>query len=241
MPWYSKEQPTPFDSTPIEGLYFLHGDVMARRYSQEWVKGQKYPLIIYPSGIEREVLMPQAGNMPVIHLFGTVDLPYSNDRDDAVEAILPIAEEYGYQISRRGERELTVFNPDAGRGYRVSYDNQSRRIADIVHFPEYAMELLDGKSRAVLPKLYSMEKLGLEAVAPVKFFTPDANYTWYPTEYDGRDLMFGLVAGHELEFGYFSAEELESVRGGLGLPVERDLYYQPKTLRELKDWHEQQR
>ena len=27
------------------------------------------------------------------------------------------------------------------------------------------------------------------------------------------------------ELGYVSLKELESIRGGLGLPVERDLYY----------------
>ncbi|MBZ0285024.1 MAG: DUF2958 domain-containing protein [Anaerolineae bacterium] len=96
------------------------------------------------------------------------------------------------------------------------------------------MDLLDGMSRAALPALYSGEQAGLSAIAPVKFFTPDANWTWYPTEFDGENLFFGLVAGFEVELGYFSLTELEGLRGALGLPLERDLYYTPATLRELQ-------
>ena len=45
--------------------------------------------------------------------------------------------------------------------------------------------------------------------------------------------FFGLVDGHEKELGYFNLSELESVRGPMGLPVERDLYWKPKTLEEI--------
>lgn len=37
--------------------------------------------------------------------------------------------------------------------------------------------LLDDVSRAKLPNLYSNEHLGLKAVAQIKFFTPDSNWT----------------------------------------------------------------
>ncbi len=101
--------------------------------------------------------------------------------------------------------------------------------------------LLDKASREKLPPLYSGEEKGLEALAQVKFFTPDSSWTWYASEFDGDDLFFGLVDGLELELGYFSLKELKDVRGPMGLPIERDLNYEPKTLRELKEWHEKQR
>jgi hypothetical protein len=41
------------------------------------------------------------------------------------------------------------------------------------------------------------------------------------------------VDGLVKELGYFSLSELEEVRGPLGLPIERDLYWQPKTLIEI--------
>jgi hypothetical protein len=73
---------------------------------------------------------------------------------------------------------------------------------------------------------------------PVKFFTPDGNWTWYPTEFDGEDIFFGLVSGNVLELGYFTLSELEDARGLFGLPIERDLHYTPKTLRVIKELHQ---
>src|SRR5687767_692798 len=122
--------------------------------------------------------------------------------------------------------------------------------ADRPRFPR-TEPLLDAESRAKLPPLYSQEGKGLGAIAQVKFFTPDSNWTWYASEgsavdangyYDTNNekvdfLCFGLVAGHEVELGYFSIAELEDARGPLGLPIERDLYFSPKTLRELKELH----
>ena len=67
--------------------------------------------------------------------------------------------------------------------------------------------------------------------AIVKFFTPWSNWTWYITEYDPeKRLCFGLVEGLEREWGYFSLEELESIRGPFGLRIERDLYWDPKEV-----------
>lgn len=97
------------------------------------------------------------------------------------------------------------------------------------------MKLLTKEILEKLPKLYTQEEKGLDAVAIVKFFTPDSNWTWYATEFDGDDLFFGLVEGFEKEIGYFRLSELQSVKGALGLPIERDMYFKPKTLRELID------
>jgi hypothetical protein len=101
--------------------------------------------------------------------------------------------------------------------------------------------LLDQESREKLPKLYEMEEKGMDAQAVVKFFTPDSNWTWYATEFDGEDIFFGLVIGLEIELGYFSLSELETAKGALGLPIERDLHFEPRTLKELKEFHERER
>ncbi len=101
----------------------------------------------------------------------------------------------------------------------------------------FGENLLDKASREKLPPLYSNEQLGLMAIALVKFFTPDSNWTWYASEFDGDDTFFGLVAGFDVELGYFLLSELQSVHGPLGLPVERDLHYEPKTIKELLAGH----
>ncbi len=63
----------------------------------------------------------------------------------------------------------------------------------------------------------------------VKLFTPDAGATWLLTEIDpdDHDHAFGLCdlgLGFP-ELGYVSLAELQSVRGRLGLPIERDLHF----------------
>jgi len=95
------------------------------------------------------------------------------------------------------------------------------------------MKLITKEIQNILPKLYEQDDKGLNAIAYVKFFTPDSNWTWYATEFDGKDIFFGLVDGFVKELGYFSLLELESVRGPLGLKIERDLYFEPTTLEEL--------
>ena len=95
------------------------------------------------------------------------------------------------------------------------------------------MKLVTEEIKRVLPKLYEQDGKGLNAIAFVKFFTPDSNWTWYITEFDGKDTFFGLVDGFEKELGYFSLSELQNVTGPLGLKIERDLYFKPITLKRL--------
>jgi hypothetical protein len=98
-----------------------------------------------------------------------------------------------------------------------------------------------------LPALYSQED-NADPMVVCKFFTPDAGWTWYAIEgspvdkhgyYDTDQekvdfVFFGLVSGVEVELGYFSLSELNSIRGKLGLPVERDRHFQPTRLSAIK-------
>lgn len=95
------------------------------------------------------------------------------------------------------------------------------------------MQLLTKQIRKQLPPLYSTEAVALEEkIAVCKFFTPDANWTWYACEFDPADeIFFGYVIGLEPEWGYFSLKELTEVRGFLGLPVERDLSFVPQPIK----------
>ncbi len=62
----------------------------------------------------------------------------------------------------------------------------------------------------------------------VKLFTPDAGATWLFTELDDEDIAFGLcdLGMGFPELGYASLTEIKSIRGKLGLPVERDRWFQ---------------
>jgi len=101
-------------------------------------------------------------------------------------------------------------------------------------------EFFPDEIREKLPNLYAGEELGLMALALVKFFTPDSNWTWYASEFDGHDSFFGLVSGFEVELGYFSLSELQSVKGPLGLSIERDLHFKPQPLKDLQEMHNQE-
>ena len=98
------------------------------------------------------------------------------------------------------------------------------------------MKLLIPELRASLPPLYSQENVP-DPVVHAKFFTPDSNWTWYVTEGQAEDhdfRFFGYVCGMEEEWGYFVLSELESVRGPLGLEIERDLYFEPGPFTQVR-------
>lgn len=64
----------------------------------------------------------------------------------------------------------------------------------------------------------------------VKLFTPDAGCTWLLSELDPQDpdIAFGLCdlgIGFP-ELGTVRISELASIRGRIGLPVERDIHFQ---------------
>ena len=73
-------------------------------------------------------------------------------------------------------------------------------------------------------------------VARVKLFSPYANWTWYVTEWDAATgQCFGLVEGLDTELGYFDLTELAEATVFGGVPaIERDLYWKPQTLGEIR-------
>lgn len=104
------------------------------------------------------------------------------------------------------------------------------------------MKLFPEEVRKQVPAIYSQDGKGGRAMAHIKFFTPDSNWTWYATEGEsiqdesGNEVdfqFFGLVQGQCEELGYFSLNELETARGPMGLPIERDLHFKPTALDQI--------
>ena len=76
-----------------------------------------------------------------------------------------------------------------------------------------------------------------DPIVVAKFFNPVGSGEWYATEYDPETReFFGYVSifgdGND-EWGPFSLDELESVRGTFGLGIERDLYCGEKRISEF--------
>jgi hypothetical protein len=115
------------------------------------------------------------------------------------------------------------------------------------------MKLLTKEIVKRLPALYSQEKVK-DPLVVLKFFVPWNSWTWYVTEGEQvcghcgesdctdpehtgtpRDWkFFGLVDGHEAELGYFSLGELAGIRGPAGLRIERDLFWTPIPISEVR-------
>lgn len=273
MAWVEKQHQTAFEQVdlPLQGLFFLDGDLLAEVFGRAWTQGMKSPMLMFPSNNAFalwETARPETG--ATVNLLREVDLSLYSSRDAAFSHIRDRAVQLGALVIKKGDRQLEVIGlDDAGRleqvGYFVlkkgdqqleirglgddehfllTYDPLNRRLEDVQRLrekPAPPPALLDEDSRERLPQLDSGAQLGREALAQVKFFTPDADWIWYASEFDSDELFFGLVIGDFIEFGSFSLSELAEVRGAFGLPVERDEFFTPTTLGELPDQHEADR
>ena len=106
------------------------------------------------------------------------------------------------------------------------------------------MKLLTEELKKKIPALYSQEH-EKDPMVICKFFDPTGSWTWYATEGEetenGDFLFFGYVIGFEAELGYFTLSQLQTAKRGLtglqALPIERDLYFTPCRLSEVKERH----
>lgn len=82
-----------------------------------------------------------------------------------------------------------------------------------------------------VPKLYANENIKKwDTKVYAIYIVPGFSWTWYLTEYDGKDLAYGLVAGAFVEWGYFSLRELRKIGAR-----RFTLISLPKTFKKLKD------
>ena len=95
------------------------------------------------------------------------------------------------------------------------------------------MELIPQEIKELIPKLYETEKQN-DPVAYIKLFLD--GWTWYITELSiDNNICFGyVISPFESELGYFSLNEIKSIKGSLGLDVERDLSFKPTKLSTIK-------
>ena len=105
------------------------------------------------------------------------------------------------------------------------------------------MQLLTEELRTSLCPLHS-QRQNKNPHVYAKFFTPDSNWTWFVIEGSAEDddfIFFGYVIADFEELGYFSLRELESIRGGLQLAVERDLHFKPGPWSEVRARYRRER
>ena len=99
------------------------------------------------------------------------------------------------------------------------------------------MKLLTKEIEKRFKKIGSQENDD-DPIVIVRFFNPAGAGTWWATEYNPKDeIFFGYVClfgDHNDEWGNFSLEELESIKGFGGLGIERDLHCGEKRISEFK-------
>lgn len=97
-------------------------------------------------------------------------------------------------------------------------------------------KLMTAELADTLPGLYATDGQGEAALVGVHYFSPYTGWDWYGIEYDAKTrTFFGWVKGLDAEYGYFNLDELEAATLANGVPaVERDLYWTPVTLGEVK-------
>jgi hypothetical protein len=162
------------------------------------------------------------------------------DEMGPVENIAHLEGDSGTILGIDNDIAWVQFDSD-GKMYPVDVDNlkwSGKRESSISSSVSRGHKLLTKALEKKLPSLYSQENVE-DPVAQIKFFDPMSRWTWYGIEYDPEQrLFFGYVkSGLDPNFdelGYFSLDELESTSNSLGLPLERDMYYQPQNLSDIK-------
>ena len=71
--------------------------------------------------------------------------------------------------------------------------------------------------------------------AVLKLFNPTGIGTWYLSELDeDTNNAYGLCCIHEKELGYVNLNEVLEFKCQMGLGIERDRWFKPKTFDECK-------
>jgi hypothetical protein len=106
-------------------------------------------------------------------------------RDDAFAAVNDIAEAVGYAARTVGEDRIEVWGHDNDEHVLIRYDDEEAQIVDVIRLKtdegrplHPAHQLMPDDLRERFPPLYHNESIGLDAVAHVKYFTPDTGWTW---------------------------------------------------------------
>jgi hypothetical protein len=95
------------------------------------------------------------------------------------------------------------------------------------------MDLIPKEIKEKIPSLYSTEDEHDPTVFCKLFLD---GWTWLIIELSiDEDICFGyVISPFGKELGYFSLDELKSLRGRLGIWIQRDLHFNPVKLSTIK-------
>jgi len=131
MVWVEKHTPSPFDDQPIDGLWFLSGDLLARKPNYRWAHGEKCPMIAFPSGLAFPLWEKTEHEDILVYLGDDLALPLHSTRDDAYSRVVLLAEQSGYRVDSIGKQGLRFFTRNPSLSLYVIYDNETQQLVDV--------------------------------------------------------------------------------------------------------------
>lgn len=136
MSWYNKEQPTPFDDLPADGLFFKDGDFLARTQHYIATKGHKLSMMSFPSGLE--FIFSESGMREkyVITLFDQMDLPVFCVRDRAYIQAQIISDLCSFQVEKIGDNQLKLWGHKPEERFLLTFNNEKQRLTNVERFVE---------------------------------------------------------------------------------------------------------
>lgn len=125
MHWYNKEHQTAFDTTPIEGVWFLIGALLRTPHRLE---GMKSPQIRFPSGESFEIWNEEN---PQVHLFGGMELLLYATYTTALRQAHECAEEAWFTVFGNGRDQLELWSNESEEVFFVTYDNKAKKMVNV--------------------------------------------------------------------------------------------------------------
>ena len=193
MSWKEKTTSFSFEEQPIEGLFMLDGDMLAREVKRDWTQGQKYPRIAFPSNLKFDLW--EGRDSPIVHLFGELDLPIQHTRDEAFEQAFDIGEQCGYMVAPMGEDRLQLISYEDH--LLVTYDNEKRMMVDVEAVKQF---FALGQVLATPGALETLEEAGKD---PQEFLMRHQSGDWGDlSEEDKQENELSVKEGYRILSAY---------------------------------------
>ncbi|MBZ0285226.1 MAG: hypothetical protein K8L97_31115 [Anaerolineae bacterium] len=130
MSWYHKEAVTPFDHTPIEGLFFMDGSLINQHLPLFQMVEMKCPLILFPSGSVFQIDWDREQS-PHLQLFPGLTLPLFDEYITALQHAHEQVEDAWFSVFGNGIDQLELWASETEEVYFVQYDNLAKRVVDV--------------------------------------------------------------------------------------------------------------
>lgn len=116
-------------------------------------------------------------------------------------------------------------------------NNANERVRELPNNPDGSFpeeKWLPSEIREILAQEYRKPDEEKTHLALVKYFNPYGSGTWWVSEYDDEyERFFGKAEIQFKELGYMSEQEMRQIKAPpFGLPLERDLWFEPKPLED---------